>query len=57
MEVVIFICRKCQEGCLSKEGKDWPWLESPGPCEICKEMDVCKDVFSGAYWAWKKEEV
>lgn len=49
----MFLCTKCAETSLNERGKEWPWPKSYGPCEFCKTVDTCKDVPSGADWAWK----
>jgi hypothetical protein len=48
----MFICDECAKKALSKQGKEWPFPESYGPCELCDEIANCKDVTSGWDWAW-----
>ena len=54
----MFLCKKHQEELLSTKGKAWLFPQSYGHCEACdgRYNTDCKDVPSGADWAWGESE-
>ena len=49
----MFICKDCKKNLnLTKQGKEWIWPDSEGPCESCEIVIICEDISSQYDWAW-----